>query len=118
MKTVAGTPNPRSWKQMKLTTYPSGGAGSRWPGGGAIHFGCDRLVLDQLLQPPLRHRGGGPVVGGEDLTLSCHWCYGELGGRRGCDGGGAGRGRRAQGAKGYLRQRMQKRKGPVGEADP
>jgi hypothetical protein len=45
MKTVAGTPNPRSWKQMKLTTYPSGGAGSRWPGGGAIHFGYDRLVL-------------------------------------------------------------------------
>jgi hypothetical protein len=45
MKTDAGTPNPRSWKQTKLTTYPSGGAGSRWARGGAIHSGYDRLVL-------------------------------------------------------------------------
>jgi hypothetical protein len=45
MKMDAGTPNPCSWKQTKLTTYPSGGAGSRWAGGGAIHSGCDRLVL-------------------------------------------------------------------------
>jgi hypothetical protein len=45
MKMDAGTPNPRSWKQTKLTTYPSGGAGSRWAGGGAIHSGYDQLVL-------------------------------------------------------------------------
>jgi hypothetical protein len=45
MKTDAGTPNPHSWKQTKLTTYPSGGTGSRWAGGGVIHSGCDRLVL-------------------------------------------------------------------------
>jgi hypothetical protein len=45
MKTNTGMPNPRSWKQTKLTTYPSGGAGSRWAGGGAIHSGCDRLIL-------------------------------------------------------------------------
>jgi hypothetical protein len=45
MKVVAGTSNPRSWKQMKLTTYPSGGAASRWSGDGAIHSGRDRLVL-------------------------------------------------------------------------
>jgi hypothetical protein len=45
MKTNAGMPNPRSWKQTKLTTYPSGGTGSRWAGGGVIHSGCDQLVL-------------------------------------------------------------------------
>jgi hypothetical protein len=45
IKVLAGTPNPRSWKQMKLTTYPSGGAGSRWSGDGAMHSGCDRLIL-------------------------------------------------------------------------
>jgi hypothetical protein len=45
MKAVVGTPNPRSWKLIKLTTYPSGGAGSRWPAGGAIHSGRDWLVF-------------------------------------------------------------------------
>jgi hypothetical protein len=39
MKRLAGTPNPRSWKGMKLTTYPGGGVGSAsLPG--AIHSGC------------------------------------------------------------------------------
>jgi hypothetical protein len=28
MKRLAGIPNPRSWKGMKLTTYPGGGVGS------------------------------------------------------------------------------------------
>jgi hypothetical protein len=39
MKRLAGTPNPRSWKGMKLTTYPSGGVGSASLAG-AIHSGC------------------------------------------------------------------------------
>jgi hypothetical protein len=47
MKMDAGTPNPHSWKQTKLTTYPSGGAGSRWARGGVIHSGYDRLVLSR-----------------------------------------------------------------------
>jgi hypothetical protein len=38
MKWLAGTPNPRSWKGMKLTTYPDGGVGSASLG--AIHSGC------------------------------------------------------------------------------
>jgi hypothetical protein len=39
MKRLAGTPNPRSWKGMKLTTYPGGGVGlASLPG--AIHSGC------------------------------------------------------------------------------
>jgi hypothetical protein len=39
MKRLAGTLNPRSWKGMKLTTYPGGRVGSAsLPG--AIHSGC------------------------------------------------------------------------------
>jgi hypothetical protein len=38
MKRLAGTPNPRSWKEMKLTTYPGGRVGSASLAG-AIHFG-------------------------------------------------------------------------------
>jgi hypothetical protein len=39
MKRHAGIPNPRSWKGVKLTTYPGGGVGSAsLPG--AIHSGC------------------------------------------------------------------------------
>jgi hypothetical protein len=39
MKRLAGTPNPRSWKETKLSTYPGGGVGPA-PLGGTIHFGC------------------------------------------------------------------------------
>jgi hypothetical protein len=39
MKRLAGTPNPRSWKEMKLTTYPGDGVGSTSLAG-AIHSGC------------------------------------------------------------------------------
>jgi hypothetical protein len=39
MKRLAGIPNPRSWKGVKLTTYPGGGVGSAsLPG--AVHSGC------------------------------------------------------------------------------
>jgi hypothetical protein len=39
MKRLAGIPNPRSWKGVKLTTYPGGGVGSAsLPR--AIHSGC------------------------------------------------------------------------------
>jgi hypothetical protein len=38
MKRLAGTPNPRSWKETKLTTYPGGGDGAA-PFGGGIHSG-------------------------------------------------------------------------------
>jgi hypothetical protein len=39
MKRLAGTPNPRSWKETKLTTYPGGGVGSASLAG-TIHSGC------------------------------------------------------------------------------
>jgi hypothetical protein len=39
MKRLAGTPNPRSWKGIKLTTYPGGRVGPT-PLPGAIHSGC------------------------------------------------------------------------------
>jgi hypothetical protein len=32
-------PDPLSWKATKLTTYPYGGAGSRWSDGGTLHSG-------------------------------------------------------------------------------
>jgi hypothetical protein len=38
MKRLAGTPNPRSWKGIKLTMYPGGEVGSASLG--AIHSGC------------------------------------------------------------------------------
>jgi hypothetical protein len=39
MKRLAGTPNPPSWKETKLSTYPAGGVGAA-PLGGTIHSGC------------------------------------------------------------------------------
>jgi hypothetical protein len=39
MKRLAGTPNPRPWKEMKLSTYPGGGVGSALLGG-TTHSGC------------------------------------------------------------------------------
>jgi hypothetical protein len=39
MKWLAGTPNPRSWKEKKLSTYPGGGVRSALLGG-TIHSGC------------------------------------------------------------------------------
>jgi hypothetical protein len=38
MKRLAGTPNPHSWKETKLSTYPGGGVGVA-PLGGTIHSG-------------------------------------------------------------------------------
>jgi hypothetical protein len=38
MKRLDGTPNPRSWKETKLSTYPAGGVGAA-PLGGTIHSG-------------------------------------------------------------------------------
>jgi hypothetical protein len=42
MKRLAGTLNPRSWKETKLSTYPGGGVGST-PLRGTIHSGCGSL---------------------------------------------------------------------------
>jgi hypothetical protein len=39
MKRLASTPNPRSWKETKLTTYLGGGDGAA-PLAGGIHSGC------------------------------------------------------------------------------
>ena len=39
MKWLAGTSNPRSWKEAKLSMYPGGGVGPA-PLGGTIHSGC------------------------------------------------------------------------------
>jgi hypothetical protein len=39
MKWLAGTLNPRSWKETKLSTYPGGGVGVA-PLGGTIYSGC------------------------------------------------------------------------------
>jgi hypothetical protein len=39
MKRLAGTPNPRSWKETKLSTYPAGGVRVASLGG-TIHSGC------------------------------------------------------------------------------
>jgi hypothetical protein len=39
MKWLAGTPNPHSWKETKLTTYPGDGVGTASLAG-TIHTGC------------------------------------------------------------------------------
>jgi hypothetical protein len=36
---LSGIPSLLSWKATKLTTYPSGGAGSRWSDSGTLHSG-------------------------------------------------------------------------------
>jgi hypothetical protein len=45
MKRLDGIPSPLSWKAMKLTTYPSGGTGSRWSDGGTLYYSWLRLAL-------------------------------------------------------------------------
>jgi hypothetical protein len=45
MKWHGSTLSPLSWKAMKLTTYPSRGAGSRWSDGGTLHSDWVRLTL-------------------------------------------------------------------------
>jgi hypothetical protein len=38
-------PDPLLWKATKLTTYPSGGASSRWSDNGTLYFGWLRLTF-------------------------------------------------------------------------
>jgi hypothetical protein len=53
MKRLAGTPNPRSWKETKLTTYPGGGDGATPPKGG-IHSGRCSSVRGRSKPSPTR----------------------------------------------------------------
>jgi hypothetical protein len=47
MKRLAGTPNPRSWKETKLTTYPGGGDGAAPLAGGILSLSISPfLVID------------------------------------------------------------------------
>jgi hypothetical protein len=54
MKRLAGTPNPLSWKGMKLTTYPGGGVGS------ASLAGPSTLVVAHRRGDGADHRQRGP----------------------------------------------------------
>jgi hypothetical protein len=45
MKWLDGILSPLSWKATKLTTYPSGGADSRWSDSGTLHSDWFRLAL-------------------------------------------------------------------------
>jgi hypothetical protein len=53
MKRPAGTPNPRSWKETKLTMYPGGGDGAAPPTGG-IHSGRCSSVRGRSKPSPTR----------------------------------------------------------------
>ena len=53
MKRPAGTPNPRSWKETKLTMYPGGGDGAASPAGG-IHSGRCLSVRGRSKPSPTR----------------------------------------------------------------
>jgi len=44
MKRLGGAPRPWRWNLANDTTLPSGGWGSLWPAGGAIHSGDDSEV--------------------------------------------------------------------------
>ena len=77
MNQLAGIPNPRSWKGMKLTMYPGGGVGSAsLPG--AIHSGCGPLERGQSKPSATRaSRSSTAMVekghgsrGGTTVTLS------------------------------------------------
>jgi hypothetical protein len=70
MKWLAGTPNPLSWRHR----FPVVG---RWHSPlrlGPTHPRPQKPVVDQLLQLPLHHRGIGPSVRREDLSLARHCC--------------------------------------------
>jgi hypothetical protein len=45
MKRLGGILSPLSWKAMKLTMYPSGGAGFQWSDDITLHSGWVRLAL-------------------------------------------------------------------------
>jgi hypothetical protein len=53
MKRPAGTPNPRSWKETKLTMYPGGGDRAAPPAGG-IHSGRCLSVRGRSKPSPTR----------------------------------------------------------------
>jgi hypothetical protein len=53
MNQLDGISSPLSWKATKLTTYPSGGASSRWSDGGTLHSGWLWLALDHGPTPPV-----------------------------------------------------------------
>jgi hypothetical protein len=69
MKRLAGTPNPRSWKETKLTTYPGGGAGAAPCGGGGnplrlplIRERAKQTLSNEVLQVTRRDCGERPWV--------------------------------------------------------
>jgi hypothetical protein len=77
MKQLAGTPNPRSWKETKLTTYPGGGARSASLAG-AIHSACGSPERGRS-KPSTTRASRSPIVsvekghgsrGGTTVTLS------------------------------------------------
>jgi hypothetical protein len=74
MKRLAGTPNPHSWNETKLTTWPTGGVGSSFLG--ASHSGCalkergQSSPRYQALQVFVGHGGEGPwVAWSKDVDL-------------------------------------------------
>jgi hypothetical protein len=116
MKRIGGIPSPLSWKATKLTTYPSGGANSRWSDGDTLHSSWVRLALGRedrygptppAFSPSPRNEPTCPREG----SGSCPPWSSETacdGGRGRSDGGGGGR------LKGEQGERGQKRKWPVG----
>jgi hypothetical protein len=73
MKRLAGTPNPRSWKETKLTTYPGGGDGTAPLGGGGnplqlplIRERAKQTLSDEVLQVIRRDCGERPWVARRD----------------------------------------------------
>jgi hypothetical protein len=87
MKRLAGTPNPRSWKETKLTTYPGGGVGSASLAG-AIHSGCG--------SPERGWSKPSATRASRSSTVTMEKGYGSRGGRRSpcqpslIEGGGGG----------------------------
>jgi hypothetical protein len=61
MKRLAGTPNPHSWKETKLSTYPGGGDGAA-PLGGAIHSGCGSPERGRSKPPATRASKSSTVM--------------------------------------------------------
>jgi hypothetical protein len=78
MKRLAGTMNPRSWNETKLTTYPAGWVNSSSSPGASHSWGAPKErgqsnPFHQALQVLVCHEGEGPwVTEGKDVELLSH----------------------------------------------
>jgi hypothetical protein len=71
MNRLDSIPSPLLWKAMKLTTYPSGGADSRWSDGDTLHSGWLWLALS--------HKRPSRTNSSSFLSVTEEWAHASAG---------------------------------------